>query len=157
MRLLPPPHSYTEKVDIWSLGCIMAELFTGEPLFPGNNEQEQLELVMEVCNVPLSGFIERCRKKDHYFDTDFSPFLIEDDEQGILRIPGSRKLESVILSDDLSFIDFIKVRILLYLKNSCYIEMPRIRSGNQVQCQLGDSASLDKELRFSGWLKSRLA
>jgi serine/threonine protein kinase len=38
MRLLPPPTSYTEKVDIWSLGCILAELFTGEPLFPGNNE-----------------------------------------------------------------------------------------------------------------------
>lgn len=29
---------YTTKVDIWSLGCIIAELFTGEPLFPGNNE-----------------------------------------------------------------------------------------------------------------------
>lgn len=31
---------YSEKVDMWSLGCILAELFTGEPLFPGNNEQE---------------------------------------------------------------------------------------------------------------------
>ena len=31
---------YSEKVDIWSLGCILAELYTGEPLFPGNNEQE---------------------------------------------------------------------------------------------------------------------
>jgi len=109
MRLLPPPNSYTEKVDIWSLGCILAELFTGEPLFPGNNEQEQLELIMEVCGVPSSGFVERCRKKDHYFDSDFSPFLIEDDEQGILRIPDSRKLESVIMTDDLSFIDFLKV------------------------------------------------
>jgi len=31
---------YSEKVDIWSLGCILAELYTGEPIFPGNNEQE---------------------------------------------------------------------------------------------------------------------
>lgn len=29
---------YSPKVDIWSLGCIVAELFTGEPLFPGNSE-----------------------------------------------------------------------------------------------------------------------
>ena len=29
---------YSTKVDIWSLGCIVAELYTGEPLFPGNNE-----------------------------------------------------------------------------------------------------------------------
>jgi len=31
---------YNEKVDIWSFGCILMELYTGEPLFPGNNEQE---------------------------------------------------------------------------------------------------------------------
>ena len=31
---------YSDKVDIWSLGCLLAELYTGEPLFPGNNEQE---------------------------------------------------------------------------------------------------------------------
>jgi serine/threonine protein kinase len=29
---------YNTKVDMWSLGCIVAELFTGEPLFPGKNE-----------------------------------------------------------------------------------------------------------------------
>lgn len=43
---------YTTKVDIWSLGCIVAELFTGEPLFPGNNEQELLEYIMEVKGIP---------------------------------------------------------------------------------------------------------
>jgi len=42
---------YSEKVDIWSFGCILAELYTGEPLFPGNNEQEQLELIMEICGI----------------------------------------------------------------------------------------------------------
>ena len=43
---------YTEKVDMWSFGCILAELYTGEPLLPGNNEQEQLELIMELLGFP---------------------------------------------------------------------------------------------------------
>ena len=49
---------YTEKVDMWSLGCILAELFTGEPLFPGNNEQEQLEHIMEVKGIPSDELID---------------------------------------------------------------------------------------------------
>ncbi len=87
---------YSEKVDIWSFGCILAELYTGEPLFPGNNEQEQLELIMEICGIPPASVIDKSRKKDHYFDTDYSPFLIEDEELGILRIPESKKLEDIV-------------------------------------------------------------
>ena len=33
---------------MWSLGCILAELYTGYPLFPGENEVEQLACIMEV-------------------------------------------------------------------------------------------------------------
>lgn len=31
---------YTDRVDIWSLGCIAAELLMGKPLFPGNSDHE---------------------------------------------------------------------------------------------------------------------
>ena len=31
---------YTTAIDMWSFGCIMAELYTGYPLFPGENEAE---------------------------------------------------------------------------------------------------------------------
>ena len=34
--------------------------------------------------------IDKSRKKDYYFDTDYSPYLIEDPKFGILRIPESR-------------------------------------------------------------------
>ena len=39
---------YNMSIDIWSLGCILAELYTGYPLFPGENELEQLACIMAV-------------------------------------------------------------------------------------------------------------
>lgn len=99
---------YTEKVDIWSLGCILAELYTGEPIFPGNNEQEQLELIMELCGMPPESMVDKSRKKEHYFDTDYSPFLIEDEELGILRIPNSRSLRDAVPCEDNDFLDFVR-------------------------------------------------
>ena len=51
---------------------------------------------MELCGIPPPSLIDKSRKKEHYFDADYSPYLIEDDELGILRIPDSKKLEDVI-------------------------------------------------------------
>lgn len=53
--------------------------------------------------------IDKSRKKSHYFDTDYSPFLIDDEEEGILRIPSSKNLKQVLHDcSDKVFIDFIK-------------------------------------------------
>lgn len=112
--------SYSEKVDIWSFGCILAELYTGEPLFPGNNEQEQLELIMEICGIPPPNVIDKSRKKDHYFDSDYSPFLIEDEQLGILRIPESKKLEDIVPCQDQLFLEFIKVLPHIFCLNPYY-------------------------------------
>lgn len=93
----------------------MAELYTGEPLFPGNNEQEQLELIMEVMGIPPDHIIDKSRKKDHYFDTDYSPYLIQDEENNIIRIPGTRSLQEAVPCQDELFLDFIEVRFHPYL------------------------------------------
>ena len=42
---------YNMSIDMWSLGCILAELYTGYPLFPGENEVEQLACIMEVRDI----------------------------------------------------------------------------------------------------------
>ena len=78
---------------------------------------------MEICGIPPGSLIDRCRKKDHYFDVDYSPFLIEEEELGILRIPDSRKLQNVIVTEDMAFLDFIKVGNY-YIKIYVFIEMP---------------------------------
>jgi len=36
---------YSKAIDMWSLGCIMAELISKEPLFKGKTEVEQLDKV----------------------------------------------------------------------------------------------------------------
>ena len=40
--------AYGTPIDMWSFGCILAELYTGYPLFPGENEVDQLACMMEV-------------------------------------------------------------------------------------------------------------
>lgn len=64
---------------------------------------------MEICGIPSPQVIDKSRKKDHYFDVDYSPFLIEDEELGILRIPESRRLEDAIPSQDEQFLDFVRL------------------------------------------------
>ncbi|SBS87284.1 mitogen-activated protein kinase 1, putative [Plasmodium ovale] len=44
--------NYTEGVDMWSLGCIMAELLTGKPIFRGNSTLNQLEKIIEMIGKP---------------------------------------------------------------------------------------------------------
>ena len=62
---------------------------------------------MELNGMPPNSMIDKSRKKDYYFDTDYSPFLIEDEDLGILRIPRSRSLKEAVPCEDNEFLDFI--------------------------------------------------
>ncbi|KAJ2619341.1 serine/threonine protein kinase, CMGC, dual-specificity [Coemansia spiralis] len=50
---------YGTGIDMWSLGCIAAEILTGYPLFPGENEREQLASIVEVLGPPPAYILER--------------------------------------------------------------------------------------------------
>lgn len=43
---------YGTAVDIWSAGCILAELILGKPIFTGKAEMEQLRLIFEMLGTP---------------------------------------------------------------------------------------------------------
>ena len=49
--VLHSPH-YNEKVDVFALGCNMAELLIGSPLFPGKSELDQLQTIISVMGAP---------------------------------------------------------------------------------------------------------
>lgn len=54
---------YTPAIDIWSIGCIFAELLTGKPLFPGKNVVHQLDLMTDLLGTPAAEAIARVRNE----------------------------------------------------------------------------------------------
>jgi cyclin-dependent kinase-like len=45
-ELLVGDANYNKGVDIWAVGCILAEIFNGIPLFPGDSDLNTLELIL---------------------------------------------------------------------------------------------------------------
>ncbi|KAI3746175.1 hypothetical protein L6452_08598 [Arctium lappa] len=54
---------YTPAIDIWSIGCIFAEMLTGKPLFPGKNVVHQLDLMTDLLGTPPPESIARIRNE----------------------------------------------------------------------------------------------
>ena len=52
---------YSPAIDIWSIGCIFAEILLGKPLFPGRNVVHQLELITDLLGTPASEVIDKVR------------------------------------------------------------------------------------------------
>ncbi|EMD65617.1 hypothetical protein COCSADRAFT_354868 [Bipolaris sorokiniana ND90Pr] len=44
--------TYNTSIDIWSAGCIMAEMYTGRPLFPGTTNEDQVQKIFRLMGTP---------------------------------------------------------------------------------------------------------
>lgn len=112
---------YGPPIDMWSLGCILAELFVGRPLLDGENEGDQLACMMELLNVPPHTFLNKCKssKVRQFFDLSGFPIYCARYVSGQYRQesarsprgkirggPGSRRL--LFNCKDNDFIDFVR-------------------------------------------------
>ena len=107
---------YTTAIDMWSLGCILAELFVGRPLFPGDSEHDQLVLIMEMLGNPPASLLKQAEKLGMFFENQVlkDPMI----KNNILKVPGSKKLCEVICNSDENFVDFL---------NKCFEWDPSLR------------------------------
>lgn len=98
---------YTTSIDIWSFGCILAELHTGYPLFPGESEAEQLLCIMEVLGLPPTKILAKATRLGLFFNSVTEP-KIEPNSRGKKRIPGNKNLDQILKGADENMIDLVK-------------------------------------------------
>lgn len=102
---------YTPAIDMWSLGCIVAELANGYPIFPGETEVDQMACVMEFLGAPPRSLVEKGSRKKLFFDANGVPKLVPN-SRGKIRRPGTKELGSFlrsgILEGDIHFADFVE-------------------------------------------------
>ncbi|PKU28527.1 homeodomain-interacting protein kinase 4 [Limosa lapponica baueri] len=58
---------FCEKVDVWSLGCVVAELHLGWPLYPGVNEYDQVRYICSTLGLPRGELLCAARKTWSFF------------------------------------------------------------------------------------------
>ncbi|XP_057429415.1 probable serine/threonine-protein kinase At1g09600 isoform X2 [Lotus japonicus] len=60
-ELLLGATDYGVAVDLWSAGCILAELFAGKPIMPGRTEVEQLHKIFKLCGSPSEEYWKKSK------------------------------------------------------------------------------------------------
>ncbi|DAZ95121.1 TPA: hypothetical protein N0F65_009752 [Lagenidium giganteum] len=53
-ELLLGATSYDASIDMWSVGCVFAELYLGHPIFQGKTELEQINKIFDICGTPTT-------------------------------------------------------------------------------------------------------
>jgi dual specificity tyrosine-phosphorylation-regulated kinase 2/3/4 len=97
---------YSTSIDMWSLGCIVSEFFTGTPLFTGSSEHEQIHYFLEVLGLPPAHVLKVSSKTRQFFDKNGNPVNVEGWSDAGL--PGSRPVEHVLYDAPDDLIDFVK-------------------------------------------------
>nr|GMD53565.1 probable serine/threonine-protein kinase At1g54610 [Ipomoea batatas] len=60
-ELLSGATDYGVGVDLWSAGCLLAEMFHGRPIMPGRNEIEQLHKIFKLCGSPSEDYWKKAK------------------------------------------------------------------------------------------------
>eukprot|EP00501_MAST-03F_sp_TOSAG23-6_P002164 GSMAST32.ASY1.ANO1.2264.1 assembled CDS len=63
---------YSVGIDMWSLGCILVEMHTGEPLFNGSDEGDQMRRIVKLRGIPPNQMLEESPKVKQFFDKRMS-------------------------------------------------------------------------------------
>lgn len=103
---------YGIEIDMWSFGCIIIELYTGIPIFPGENEKDQIGYIMEYIGLPSVEILSKSKKRSCFFEFDYKSNqyipLKYMNSRGKVRIANTKRLQDFLKGADDAFISFVK-------------------------------------------------
>ena len=62
---------YNYKMDIWGVGCVFFEVMSLYPLFPGNNELDQIHKIHSIMGTPPPDLLQKLARHGTHMDFDF--------------------------------------------------------------------------------------
>ncbi|KAM4749668.1 homeodomain-interacting protein kinase 2 isoform 2-T2 [Rhinophrynus dorsalis] len=87
---------FCEAIDMWSLGCVIAELFLGWPLYPGASEYDQIRYISQTQGLPAEYLLSSGTKTTRFFNRDSdSPYPL-----WRLKTPDDHETETGIKSKE---------------------------------------------------------
>ena len=90
---------YGMPIDMWSLGCILAELLTGYPLLPGEDEGDQLSCIIELLGMPPQKLLDQSKRAKNFISSKGKKEWMRNPlESGEIRINPVQSTENSDLS-----------------------------------------------------------
>uniref|UniRef100_A0A1J3IX85 Serine/threonine-protein kinase ppk15 n=1 Tax=Noccaea caerulescens TaxID=107243 RepID=A0A1J3IX85_NOCCA len=100
---------YDEKIDLWSLGCILAELCSGQVLFPNEAVAMILARIVAVLGSIETEMLEKGQETDKYFTKEFDLYHLNEESNEIEYIITEEScLEDQLHVSDEMFLDFVR-------------------------------------------------
>jgi len=105
---------YTQKIDMWSLGCVCVEMHTGEPLFGGANQADQICRIVDILGMPPVTMIRSSpeRVRSQFFE----------------RVPLNSDLTTLPATCDLKCVAVDELESVYYVLKRPNKDGPRARS-----------------------------
>jgi len=104
---------FNEKIDIWSVGCIIYELLKHKPLFPSKHDDEQILHIHYILGCPSFEYIESYDNIKKNYDRKYKPYIVRTRKEKLL-MPrmGSYRLDKFFEYNRNSYSERIKYHLI---------------------------------------------